>query len=79
MALIWLIGYTCYYYSDLQVRIREIPVRDKLEYFHCLLSSVLPVIKQIHNEQCSEVELERKLRGTCLASLCCNFEFMFYA
>lgn len=46
-----------------KVRIREIPVRDKLEYFHCLLSSVLPVIKQIHNEQCSEVELERKLRG----------------
>ncbi|XAR52616.1 hypothetical protein NMG60_11020770 [Bertholletia excelsa] len=44
-------------------RIREIPVQDKLQYLHCLLSSVLPVVKQIHHEQCSEVELERKLRG----------------
>ncbi|GMP60512.1 hypothetical protein CsSME_00023344 [Camellia sinensis var. sinensis] len=45
------------------VRIREIPVQDKLQYLHCLLSSVLPVVKQIHHEQCLEVELERKLRG----------------
>lgn len=28
-----------------------------------LLSSVLPVVKQIHREQCFEVELEKKLRG----------------
>lgn len=34
-----------------------------MQYLHCLLSSVLPVVKQIHHEQCSEVELERKLRG----------------
>ncbi|KAH7847344.1 hypothetical protein Vadar_024994 [Vaccinium darrowii] len=46
-----------------KARIREIPVQDKLQYLHCLLSSVLPVVKQIHHEQCSEVELERKLRG----------------
>ncbi|CAN1161444.1 E3 ubiquitin-protein ligase JMJ24 [Linum perenne] len=47
-----------------KVRIREIPVIDKLQYLYCLLSSVLPVVKQIHDEQCSEVELEKRLRGT---------------
>lgn len=36
---------------------------DKLQYLHLLLSSVLPVVKQIHHEQCFEVELEKKLRG----------------
>ncbi|KAF7113343.1 hypothetical protein RHSIM_Rhsim07G0183200 [Rhododendron simsii] len=46
-----------------KARIREIPVQDKLQYLHCLLSSVLPVVKQIHHQQCFEVELERKLRG----------------
>lgn len=52
--------------SVLQVRIREIPALDKLQYLHCLLSSVLPVVKQIHQEQCFEVELEKKLRGKML-------------
>lgn len=36
---------------------------DKLKYLHCLLSSVLPVVKQIHHEQASEVELEKRLHG----------------
>ncbi|MBA0554888.1 hypothetical protein Golob_013963 [Gossypium lobatum] len=66
-----------------EVRIREIPVLDKLQYHYCLLSSVLPVIKKIHQEQCSEVELERKLRRTEIdlfrakvnadEQMCCNF------
>ncbi|RXI01831.1 hypothetical protein DVH24_015180 [Malus domestica] len=43
-----------------KVRIREIPVLDKLKYLHCLLSSVLPLVKQIHQVQCFEVELEKK-------------------
>ncbi|XP_047307879.1 lysine-specific demethylase JMJ25 isoform X2 [Impatiens glandulifera] len=47
----------------IKARIREISVQDKLQYLHCLLSSVLPVIKNIHHQQCFEVELERKLRG----------------
>ncbi|CAN0855224.1 E3 ubiquitin-protein ligase JMJ24 [Linum grandiflorum] len=47
-----------------KVRIREIPILDKLQYLYCLLSSVLPVVKQIHDVQCSEVELEKRLRGT---------------
>ena len=50
-------------FSGTKVRIREIPVLDKLQYLHVLLSSVLPVVKQIHHEQCFEVELEKKLRG----------------
>ncbi|XVE63043.1 hypothetical protein DITRI_Ditri06bG0168000 [Diplodiscus trichospermus] len=67
----------------IKVRIREIPVLDKLQYLYCLLSSVLPVVKKIHQEQCSEVELERKLRGTEIdlfrakvnadEQMCCNF------
>lgn len=52
--------------SVMQVRIREIPVLDKLQYLHRLLSSVLPIVKQIHQEQCFEVELEKKLRGKML-------------
>ncbi|KAM1095474.1 hypothetical protein FF1_010373 [Malus domestica] len=66
-----------------KVRIREIPVLDKLKYLHCLLSSVLPIVKQIHQVQCFEVELEKKLRGTDIdlartklnadEQMCCNF------
>ncbi|KAL3750107.1 hypothetical protein ACJRO7_011138 [Eucalyptus globulus] len=47
----------------IKMRIREIPVLDKLQYLYCLLSAVLPVIRQIHYEQCSEFELEKRLRG----------------
>ncbi|KAB2621529.1 lysine-specific demethylase JMJ25 [Pyrus ussuriensis x Pyrus communis] len=65
------------------VRIREIPVLDTLKYLHCLLSSVLPIVKQIHQVQCFEVELEKKLHGTDIdlartklnadEQMCCNF------
>uniref|UniRef100_A0A5B7A1W7 Putative lysine-specific demethylase JMJ25 isoform X1 n=1 Tax=Davidia involucrata TaxID=16924 RepID=A0A5B7A1W7_DAVIN len=67
----------------IKVRIREIPVQDKLQYLHCLLSSVLPVVNQIHREQCFEVELEKRLRGNEIdlartklnadEQMCCNF------
>ncbi|KAL3616829.1 E3 ubiquitin-protein ligase jmj24 [Castilleja foliolosa] len=46
-----------------RARIREIPAKEKLQYLHCLLSAVLPVVKQIHSEQCSEVEIEKRLRA----------------
>ncbi|TKY52236.1 Lysine-specific demethylase JMJ25 [Spatholobus suberectus] len=69
--------------NSIKVRIREIPVLDKLQYLHVLLSSVLPVVKQIHCEQCFEVELEKKLRGAEIdlpriklntdEQMCCNF------
>lgn len=49
--------------SILKGKIRVIPAQDKLEHLFCLLSSVLPVVKQIHADQCSELELERKIRG----------------
>lgn len=49
--------------KKLQVRIREISVLDKLQCLYRLLSAVLPVIKQIHLDQCTEVELEKRLRG----------------
>ncbi|KAK9056327.1 hypothetical protein SSX86_027417 [Deinandra increscens subsp. villosa] len=64
-------------------KIREIPAQDKLEHLFCLLSSVLPVVKQIHFDQCSELELERKLRGNRIdlprtklnadEQMCCDF------
>ncbi|GAV86982.1 JmjC domain-containing protein/WRC domain-containing protein/zf-4CXXC_R1 domain-containing protein [Cephalotus follicularis] len=47
----------------IKVKIREVPVLDKLQYLYCLLSSVLPVVKKIHQQQCFEVELEKRLRG----------------
>ncbi|KAL0310655.1 UNVERIFIED_CONTAM: Lysine-specific demethylase [Sesamum angustifolium] len=47
----------------IKARIREIPAKDKLQYLYCLLSAVLPIVKRIHSEQCSEVELEKRLRG----------------
>ncbi|CAO2832743.1 unnamed protein product [Amaranthus hypochondriacus] len=47
----------------IKAKIREIPVLDKLQYLYCLLSSVLPVVKLIHQQQCAEVELEKKLCG----------------
>ncbi|KAK6915589.1 WRC domain [Dillenia turbinata] len=66
----------------IKARIREIPVHRKLQYLHSLLSSVLPVVKQIHHEQCNEVELEKRLRGAEMdlvriklnadEQMCCN-------
>ncbi|KZV37145.1 hypothetical protein F511_15065 [Dorcoceras hygrometricum] len=47
----------------IKARIREIPAKEKLQYLYCLLSAVLPIVKQIHSEQCYEVELEKRLRG----------------
>ncbi|GAB2277475.1 hypothetical protein Dimus_012182 [Dionaea muscipula] len=47
----------------IKARIREIPLLDKLQYLYLLLSSVLPVVKQINQEQCAEVDLEKKLHG----------------
>nr|XP_043620660.1 lysine-specific demethylase JMJ25 [Erigeron canadensis]XP_043620661.1 lysine-specific demethylase JMJ25 [Erigeron canadensis] len=64
-------------------KIQEIPAQEKLEHLFCLLYSVLPVVKQIHLEQCSELELERKLRGNRIdlprtklnadEQMCCDF------
>eukprot|EP01018_Ginkgo_biloba_P010516 Gb_24423 [translate_table: standard] len=36
---------------------------DKIRHLHYLLSLVLPVLKQIHNEQCLEQEVEARIRG----------------
>ncbi|KAF8110355.1 hypothetical protein N665_0085s0081 [Sinapis alba] len=49
--------------NTVKVRIQAVPVLDKLQYLYRLLSSVLPVIKQIHLDQCTELELEKRLRG----------------
>ncbi|XP_010489647.1 PREDICTED: lysine-specific demethylase JMJ25-like isoform X2 [Camelina sativa] len=68
--------------NTIKVQIREIPVLEKLQYLYRLLSAVLPVIKQIHLEQCAEVELEKRLRGAEIdlvrarlkadEQMCCN-------
>ncbi|KAJ0235949.1 hypothetical protein HA466_0259740 [Hirschfeldia incana] len=49
--------------NTIKVRIQGIPVLDKLQHLYRLLSAVLPVIKQIHLDQCTELELEKRLRG----------------
>ncbi|XP_075523143.1 E3 ubiquitin-protein ligase JMJ24-like isoform X1 [Primulina tabacum] len=66
----------------IKTRIREIPAKEKLQYLYCLLSAVLPIVKQIHSEQSSEVELEKRLRGNKIdlvrtkisadEQMCCN-------
>ncbi|KAL1567379.1 lysine-specific demethylase JMJ25-like [Salvia divinorum] len=67
----------------IKARIREISAQDKLQYLYCLLSAVLPIVKRIHAEQCSEVELEKRLRGNEIdlvrtklnadEQMCCDF------
>ncbi|PIA45936.1 hypothetical protein AQUCO_01600289v1 [Aquilegia coerulea] len=67
----------------IKFRIKEIAVTDKLQYFHCLLSAILPVVKHIHHDQCFEMELETKIHGTkpdipraklhADEQMCCNF------
>ncbi|GJY04294.1 lysine-specific demethylase JMJ25 isoform X1 [Tanacetum coccineum] len=64
-------------------KIRDIPAQEKLEHLFRLLSLVLPVVKQVHFEQCSELELEKKLRGNRIElprmklnvdeQMCCDF------
>ncbi|KAK9086461.1 hypothetical protein Syun_028855 [Stephania yunnanensis] len=66
----------------IKARLREISVSNKLKYLHCLLSSILPVIKQIHADQCFEKELETKIYGAKVdvprarlhadEQMCCN-------
>ncbi|XP_073302831.1 E3 ubiquitin-protein ligase JMJ24-like isoform X1 [Primulina huaijiensis] len=66
----------------IKTRIREIPAKEKLQYLYCLLSAVLPMVKKIHSEQCSEVQLEKRLRGNRIdlvrtkisadEQMCCN-------
>ncbi|XP_047971298.1 lysine-specific demethylase JMJ25 isoform X2 [Salvia hispanica] len=67
----------------IKARIREISPQDKLQYLYCLLSAVLPIVKRIHAMQCSEVELEKRLRGNEIdlvrtklnadEQMCCDF------
>ena len=42
---------------------QEIPVVDKLRYLHCLLSYVLPVLKEIYSDQCFEIGVETRSSG----------------
>lgn len=44
-------------------KIQEMASLDKLRYLHRLLSFLLPVLKQIHSEQCFELELEARVNG----------------
>ncbi|MQL71967.1 hypothetical protein Taro_004286 [Colocasia esculenta] len=44
-------------------RIREMTSIDKLRHLHRLLSFLLPVLKQIHSEQCYELDLEIRVYG----------------
>ncbi|CAN6320013.1 unnamed protein product [Urochloa humidicola] len=47
----------------IKARVQEIPVVDKLRYLHCLLAYVLPVLKQIYSDQCSEIGVETRSSG----------------
>ncbi|CAN6468810.1 unnamed protein product [Victoria cruziana] len=47
----------------IKVKIHEIAAKDKLQHLHRLLSLVLPLLKQIHKEQCLEIEVEKRVKG----------------
>ncbi|KAG2551963.1 lysine-specific demethylase JMJ25-like isoform X2 [Panicum virgatum] len=47
----------------IKARVQEIPVVDKLRYLHCLLSYVLPVLKEIYSDQCFEIGVETRSSG----------------
>ncbi|KAJ0979849.1 hypothetical protein J5N97_015323 [Dioscorea zingiberensis] len=65
-------------------KIQEIAPLNKLRYLHRLLSFLLPVLKQIHSEQCFELELESRVNAGMKADIprakisadeqmCCDF------
>ncbi|KAH9322173.1 hypothetical protein KI387_016812, partial [Taxus chinensis] len=49
--------------GHVKTRIQETDSTEKLHYLHYFLSMVLPVLKQIHKEQCLEQEVEAKIQG----------------
>lgn len=42
---------------------------EKIKFLKYTLTFIQPLLQQFHQEQCQEVELEVKLRGTILYSL----------
>jgi lysine-specific demethylase 3 len=46
-----------------QVRMQETDNTEKIRYLHYFLSMALPVLKQIHREECLEQEVEAKIQG----------------
>uniref|UniRef100_A0A0C9RXT6 TSA: Wollemia nobilis Ref_Wollemi_Transcript_5242_3829 transcribed RNA sequence n=1 Tax=Wollemia nobilis TaxID=56998 RepID=A0A0C9RXT6_9CONI len=49
--------------GHVKVRMQETDSTEKIRYLHYFLSMTLPVIKQIHKEQCLEQEVEAKIQG----------------
>jgi hypothetical protein len=47
----------------MQVRMQETDNTEKIRYLHYFLSMALPVLKQIHREECLEQEVEAKIQG----------------
>ncbi|CAA6654256.1 unnamed protein product [Spirodela intermedia] len=47
----------------IKARIQEMSSIDKLRHLHRILSLLLPVLKQIHAEQCYELDLEIRVYG----------------
>ncbi|XP_078440742.1 jmjC domain protein JMJ24 [Wolffia australiana] len=48
----------------IKARIKEMSSMDKLRHLHRILSFVVPMLKQIHLEQCYELDLEIRVCGT---------------
>ncbi|PKA62254.1 jumonji domain-containing protein 1C [Apostasia shenzhenica] len=47
----------------IKAKVEGIAALDKLRYLHSLLAFILPVLKQIYNEQCLEISLEKRIYG----------------
>jgi len=50
----------------MQVRMPETDNTEKIQYLHYFLSMALPVLKQIHRDECLELEAEAKIQGEYL-------------
>ncbi|XP_059063428.1 lysine-specific demethylase JMJ27 isoform X2 [Cryptomeria japonica] len=49
--------------KPLQISTNDAYSADKIRHLHYLLSLVLPVLRQIHHEQCIEQEVEARIQG----------------
>ncbi|KAK8953324.1 Growth-regulating factor 1 [Platanthera guangdongensis] len=47
----------------IKAKVEGIAAIDRLGYLHSLLAFILPVLKQIHSQQCLEISMEKRIYG----------------
>eukprot|EP00252_Welwitschia_mirabilis_P000674 TRINITY_DN10647_c0_g1_i2.p1 TRINITY_DN10647_c0_g1~~TRINITY_DN10647_c0_g1_i2.p1 ORF type:complete len:799 (-),score=160.22 TRINITY_DN10647_c0_g1_i2:16-2412(-) len=46
-----------------RIKLQQAKNSEKIRLLHYMLSTVLPILREIHKEQCSEIEAETKIQG----------------